>query len=57
LGLAIAERAVRLHSGSIRATTLKGQSGLDVEIILPAVEVSSRNGERAEKVQLVMSGS
>jgi len=35
LGLAIAERAVRLHGGNIQARNLAGSGGLQVEIRLP----------------------
>ena len=49
LGLTIAERAVRLHGGSIRASTLKGTPGLDVEIILPTADAS---GGRIQRVQI-----
>ncbi|MGA3209691.1 MAG: ATP-binding protein [Terriglobales bacterium] len=48
LGLTIAERAVRLHGGSIRASTLKGNKGLDVEIILPAASEQDANRQGAE---------
>jgi two-component system sensor histidine kinase CpxA len=50
LGLAIAERAVLLHGGSVRATN-RPQGGLMVEIRIPAapVDFSSPSVETSEK--------
>jgi two-component system, OmpR family, sensor histidine kinase CpxA len=43
LGLAIAERIVRLHGGRIRATNVEG-GGLSVEIILPRMPRTEEEG-------------
>ncbi|MGA9814857.1 MAG: ATP-binding protein, partial [Terriglobales bacterium] len=41
LGLAITERAVRLHGGSVKASN-RSEGGLQVEIRLPLVAEASR---------------
>jgi two-component system sensor histidine kinase CpxA len=46
LGLAITERAVRLHGGTIRATN-RPEGGLSVEIRLPLAQASSTTEEAA----------
>jgi len=43
LGLAIAERAVRLHAGTIQASN-RSEGGLMIEIRLPAVPARNENG-------------
>ena len=43
LGLAIAERAVRLHAGTIQARN-RSEGGLMIEIRLPAVPAKNENG-------------
>ena len=48
LGLAITERAVQLHGGSVRATN-RPQGGLMVEIRLPAAPVDDSTSMRIEK--------
>jgi two-component system sensor histidine kinase CpxA len=43
LGLAIAERAVRLHAGTIQASN-RSEGGLMIEIRLPAIPARNENG-------------
>jgi two-component system sensor histidine kinase CpxA len=43
LGLAIAERAVRLHGGTIQASN-RSEGGLMIEIRLPALPAKNENG-------------
>jgi two-component system sensor histidine kinase CpxA len=45
LGLSIADRAIRLHGGQLRASNRK-EGGLEVEIRIPAVETIGSTGDR-----------
>ena len=45
LGLSIADRAVRLHGGQVRASNRK-EGGLEIEIRIPAVEKIGPSGDR-----------
>jgi two-component system, OmpR family, sensor histidine kinase CpxA len=53
LGLAIADRAIRLHGGQVHASN-RNEGGLEVEIRIPAaagfVPDSGRNGRREDQI-------
>src|SRR4030095_16007415 len=56
LGLAITERAVRLHGGTVRASN-RPEGGLMVEIRLPLVTPTPTNGERPGTASIALPGA
>jgi two-component system sensor histidine kinase CpxA len=54
LGLAITERSVELHGGTVRASNRK-EGGLMIEIRLPLVRVEAASSVTPETVRLASS--
>ena len=56
LGLSIADRAIRLHGGQLRASNRK-EGGLEVEIRIPAVRLSGVCSSRSFLIQKYISAT